>query len=50
MSEAFSIGLDTKLIIKSTPHYKKKKKPNLLQNKSAFKLLPYGTKQQKINN
>lgn len=42
MSEAFSIGLDTKLI--TTPHYKNK---TILQNKSAFKLLPYGTKHNK---
>lgn len=53
MSEAFSIGLDTELIISTTPHKKNKKKnpkqPNLLQNKSAFKLLPYGTKHNQKN-
>lgn len=47
MSEAFSIGLDTKLILHHNSS-KKKKKNNLHQNKSAFKSQPYWTHVEKI--
>lgn len=46
MSEAFSIGLDTKLILHHNSS--KKKKNNLHQNKSAFKSQPYWTHVEKI--